>query len=57
MEEDVGRSSEHSKEWGKKEEDVWRRQPGEMTWEMSFCVTHMGVISDWNKTDGLEENL
>lgn len=51
------RSSERRKEWGKKEEDVWRRQPGEMTWEMSFFVTHTGVISDWNKTDGLERKL
>lgn len=41
----------------KKEEDVWRRQPGVMTWEMSFFVTHRGVISDWIKTNGLEENL
>lgn len=57
MEQGVERSSEHRKEWGKKEEDVWRRQPGEMTWEMSFFVTHTGVISDWNKTNGLEKNF
>lgn len=42
---------------GEKKEDVWRRQPGVMTWEMSFFVTHRGVISDWIKTNGLEENL
>lgn len=41
----------------KKEEDAWRRQPGVITWEMSFFVTHRGVISDWIKTNGLEENL
>ena len=28
-----------------------------MTWEMSFFVTHTGVISVWKETDELEENL
>lgn len=28
-----------------------------MTWEMSFFVTHMGVISEWKEIGGLEENL
>lgn len=28
-----------------------------MTWEMSFFMTHTGVISAWKGTDGLEENL
>lgn len=28
-----------------------------MTWEMSFFMTHMRVISEWKETDGLEDNL
>lgn len=33
------------------------RHHSERTWEISFIVTHTGVISDWRGTDGLEENL
>lgn len=36
---------------------MWRRHHGEMIWEISFFVTHTGVISEWKETDGLEENL
>lgn len=40
-----------------KKRKICGRRHGERTWEMSFIVTHTGVISDWRGTDGLEENL
>lgn len=46
----------NTKKDGKKEENMWEAKY-ERTWEMSFVVTHTGVISDWRGTDGLEENL
>lgn len=45
----------NTKKDGKKRK-MCRRHHSGRTWEMSFIVTHTGVISDWTGADGLEEN-
>lgn len=45
------------KEGWKKKRKMCGRHRGERSWELSFIVTHAGVISDWRGTAGLEGNL